>query len=79
MNFFAGWSVWATAYVAHFVFLRNVSIGTQSAAVACRCATNLATHLPNQLNEPLTILPPAAVTSCFMLPVSMVSMWPSTN
>ncbi len=35
------------AYVAHFVFLRDVWIGTQSAAVASRCATNLATHLPN--------------------------------
>ncbi len=33
------------AYVAHFVFLRDV--WTQRAAVASRCATNLATHLPN--------------------------------
>jgi hypothetical protein len=34
------------AYVAHFVFLRDVWIRTQRAAVASRCATNLATHLP---------------------------------
>ncbi len=35
------------AYVAHFVFLRDVWIRTQRAAVASRGATNLATHLPN--------------------------------
>ncbi len=34
------------AYVAHFVFLRDVWIRTQRAAVASRRATNLATHLP---------------------------------
>jgi hypothetical protein len=33
------------AYVAHFVFLRDVWIRTQRLAVASRCATNLATHL----------------------------------
>jgi hypothetical protein len=33
-------------YVAHFVFLRDVWIRTQRAAVASRRATNLATHLP---------------------------------
>jgi hypothetical protein len=33
-------------YVAHFVFLRDVWIGTQRAAVGSRRATNLATHLP---------------------------------
>ncbi len=34
------------AYVAqHFVFLRDVWIRTQIAAVARRCVTNLATHL----------------------------------
>ncbi len=42
------------AYVAHFVFLRDVWIRTQRAAVASRRATNLATYLP----EP-PILPPA--------------------
>ncbi len=31
---------------AHFVFLINVCIQTQKAAVASRRATNLATHLP---------------------------------
>jgi hypothetical protein len=36
------------AYVAHFVFLRDVWIRTQRAAVASRRATNLATHLPNK-------------------------------
>jgi hypothetical protein len=35
------------AYVAHFVFLRDVWIRDQRAAVASRRATNLATHLPN--------------------------------
>ncbi len=35
------------AYVAHFVFLRDVWIRTQCAAVASRRATNLATHFPN--------------------------------
>jgi hypothetical protein len=41
--------VWghSIAYVAHFVFLRDVRIRIQRAAVAGRCATNLATHLPN--------------------------------
>jgi hypothetical protein len=34
------------AYVAHFVFLRDVWIRSQTAAVARRRATNLATHLP---------------------------------
>ncbi len=33
------------AYVGHFVFLRDVWIRTQSAAVASRRATNLATYL----------------------------------
>ncbi len=33
------------AYVAHFVFLRDVWMRTQRAAVASRRATNLATHL----------------------------------
>jgi hypothetical protein len=34
------------AYVAHFVFLKDVWIRTQIAAVASRRATYLATHLP---------------------------------
>jgi hypothetical protein len=34
------------AYVAHFVFLRDIWNGAQRAAVANRRATNLATHLP---------------------------------
>ncbi len=34
------------AYVAHFVFLRDVWIRTQRAAVASRRATNLALHNP---------------------------------
>ncbi len=33
-------------YFAHFAFLIDVWIRTQRAAVACRRATNLATHLP---------------------------------
>jgi hypothetical protein len=48
--FLAAYSVLAThlfAYVAHFVFLRDVWVRTQRAAVAISCATNLATHLPN--------------------------------
>jgi hypothetical protein len=36
------------AHAAHFVFLRDVWIRTQRAAVACRCATNLYTHLPKK-------------------------------
>ncbi len=35
------------AYVAHFLFLRDVWIRTQRAAVASRWAINLAFHLPN--------------------------------
>jgi hypothetical protein len=35
------------AYVAYFVFLRDVWIRTQRAGVASRCATNLAAHLRN--------------------------------
>jgi hypothetical protein len=35
------------AYVAHFVFLRDVCIRTHRASVSSRRATNLATHLPN--------------------------------
>jgi hypothetical protein len=34
------------AYVGHFVFLRDVWIRTQRAAVVSRLATNLFTHLP---------------------------------
>jgi hypothetical protein len=34
------------AYVAHFVFLRDVCIRTQRATVASRRATNFAIHLP---------------------------------
>jgi hypothetical protein len=34
------------AYVAHFVFLGDVWIRTQIAAIASRCAINVATHLP---------------------------------
>jgi hypothetical protein len=37
------------AYVAQFVFLRDVWIRIQRAAVASRRATNLATHLPTVL------------------------------
>jgi hypothetical protein len=37
--------VFAFAYVAHFVFMRDVWIRTQNAAVASRRAYNLATHL----------------------------------
>jgi hypothetical protein len=33
------------AHVAHFVFLRDVWIRTQRAAVASKRVTNLATHL----------------------------------
>jgi hypothetical protein len=32
------------AYVTHLVFLRNVKIETQSAAVESGCATNVSTH-----------------------------------
>jgi hypothetical protein len=35
------------AYVTHFVFLKDVWIRTQRAAVASRRAANLATHLPS--------------------------------
>jgi hypothetical protein len=40
------------AYVAHFVFLRDVWILTQRAAVASRRAANLATLLPNNYPSP---------------------------
>jgi hypothetical protein len=48
--FFGGleWSGHSFANVAHFVFLRDVWIRTQRAAVASRRAINLGTHLPNQ-------------------------------
>ncbi len=35
------------AYVAHFVFLRDVWIRTRRAVVSSRRAINLATHLPD--------------------------------
>jgi hypothetical protein len=35
------------AYFAHFVFLRDVWVRPQRAAVASKRATSLATHLPN--------------------------------
>jgi hypothetical protein len=38
------------AYVAHFVFLRDVRIRTRRAAVPNRHDTNLATHLPTLKN-----------------------------
>ncbi len=37
--------------VAHFVYLGNVWIRTQRAALASRCSTNVATHLPNFWNS----------------------------
>jgi hypothetical protein len=44
---FSGLLYWPSiAAVAHFVFLRDVWIRTQRAAVASRRGTNLATHLP---------------------------------
>jgi hypothetical protein len=39
-------------YVAHFVFLRDVWIRTQRAAVASRRATNLATYIYPSLSHP---------------------------
>jgi hypothetical protein len=46
--FFAGQCVdHSFAYVAPFIFLRDVWIRTQRDAVASRRASNLATHLPN--------------------------------
>jgi hypothetical protein len=44
---FGGLEFVSQSFVAHFVFLRNVWIRTQRAAVASRRVTNLATHLPN--------------------------------
>jgi hypothetical protein len=41
------------AYVAYFIFLRDVWIRTQRAAAAARRATNVATHLPDLANLPL--------------------------
>jgi hypothetical protein len=48
LYFLAGWSVLATlfAYGARFVLWRDVWIRTQRAAVASRCDSILATHLP---------------------------------
>jgi hypothetical protein len=48
VNFFSGLECvdHSFAYVAHFLFLRDFWIRTQRAAVASKCATNLATHLP---------------------------------
>jgi hypothetical protein len=65
VHFLAVWSVLATPLLMspHFVFLRDVWIRTQSAAVASRRATNsmlsqpspyLATHLPS--SPPLSLL-----------------------
>ncbi len=39
------------AFVAHFVFLRDVWIRTQRAAVASRRATNLATRFPYHISH----------------------------
>jgi hypothetical protein len=44
-------------YVAHFVFLRDVWIRTQRAAISIMRATNIASHLP-KLATHLHILPP---------------------
>ncbi len=47
--FLADFSVLANpfAYVAYFIFLRDVSIRSQRADVASRRASKLATHLPH--------------------------------
>ncbi len=37
------------AYVARFIFLRDIWIRTQRAAIANRRATNIATHLPGYI------------------------------
>ena len=42
-------------FVAHFVFLRDVWIQTERAAVARKCATNLATHFAH-LRGTLTLM-----------------------
>jgi hypothetical protein len=63
--FFVGHSF---AYVARFVFLRNVWIRTQRAAIAC--ATNLATHLPS---HNLTRLPAATFKGQILYQVTFVS------
>jgi hypothetical protein len=41
-----------SAFVAHFIFLRDVWIRTQRVAVASRRATNLATHFPSADMQP---------------------------
>ena len=46
LNFFVYFLGHSFASVAHFEFLGDVWIKTQRAAVASRCAANLATHLP---------------------------------
>ncbi len=49
-NFLVGYGGHTFSYVAHFVFLRDVWIRTQSAAVSSRRVTNLATHLSKAFN-----------------------------
>jgi hypothetical protein len=50
VDFFGGFSVLA-AHVAHFVFLRDVRIRTQRAAVASRRANNLAFSLNYKISQ----------------------------
>ncbi len=73
--FLAGQSVWPLL-CSHFVFLRDVWIRTERAAVTCRRATNIAILLPTQpsvslLGHPspylathLTIQPPITNNYC---------------
>jgi hypothetical protein len=54
------------AYVAHFVFLRDVWIRTQRAAVATNLDTHLpnAAHLPNATHLPTATHLPIATNCC---------------
>jgi hypothetical protein len=49
-NFFFLGGVYSVGFVGHFVFLRDVWLRTQRAAVASRHAPNLATHIPELIH-----------------------------
>ncbi len=69
------------AYVAHFVFLRDVWIRTQRVAVASRRGTNLAAHLPilaTHLPNLATYLPNLA-THLPNLATHLPTLWNGTS
>jgi hypothetical protein len=61
------------AYVAYCVFLRDVWIRTQRAAVTSRGATNLATHLPSIFTQIYVLHRRTLILYCSFVQLYMIT------